>query len=105
MIKFKALTPEALLNDFLGYIPQFLSEDDPRPAKEQIHANYSHGGGWHRFIGHEFDQETLTLQYPDDPPMRAQVMAKLRNETIYVFQHAWVLILQQDGSWEVARID
>lgn len=35
------MTPE-----MLGLIPSFLSESDPRPAREQFDENYQHGGGW-----------------------------------------------------------
>ena len=54
----------------LGFLPSFLSEADPRPAAEQIHANYTHGGGWNpRLHGQSFDPVTLALTYPGDPPL------------------------------------
>jgi hypothetical protein len=31
--------------DMLGFIPQFLDDADPRPAREQLHSAYAHGGG------------------------------------------------------------
>lgn len=28
-----------------------------------------------------------------------------KHETIYLYQHAWVCIVQEDGSFEVSRMD
>src|SRR3982751_2684992 len=41
ILKHPKMTPEGL-----GAIPYFLDEDDPRPAREQFHERYNHGGGW-----------------------------------------------------------
>lgn len=89
----------------LGYLPGMLSEKDPRPAKEQLHTGYSHGGGWAPFSGFRFNAKNFTLTYPGDPPMRLAARAQLRDETILVFEGDWVLILQKDGAWEVARMN
>lgn len=89
--------------EMLGFLPGFLSEDDPRPAKEQFNERYI--SGWHSFPGFTFDKEKLQLNYPGDPPMVAIASTMLRNEEIILFQHAWVLILQDDGTWDVSRMD
>jgi len=94
------MTPEAL-----GFLPSFLNESDPRPAKEQIHSNYQHGGGWRPFKGFEFNPKTFSLKYPGDPTFRPLARMQLRNETILFYDYAWVGIMQKDGSFEVARID
>lgn len=94
-----------MTEEHLGLIHSFLSEADPRPAKEQLHSNYAHGGGWHPFHGFTFDPTTLTISYPGDPPHRALARTRLRDETILYFDYSWVLILQEDGSWEIARMD
>ena|ERR1700761_2586873 len=86
----------------LGYIPDFLNVLDPRPAKEQFAEKYI--SGWSPFKGHT-KMEDDSLQYPGDPPMKPMWKAKLRDETIIVYQHAWVAIIQPDGSYEVARMD
>lgn len=90
---------------FLGIIPLMLSEVDPRPAKDQLHSGYLHGGGWRPFEGFTLDPETLDLNYPGDPPTKAAARITLRDETIVVYEHAWVMILQKDGSYEIARMD
>lgn len=89
----------------LGFIPNFVSSDDPRPAKEQLDSNYQHGGGWHSMPGFMLDLDGLLLTYPGDPPMHPRALAKIRDETVIIYPHDWVVILQQDESFDVSRID
>ena len=91
--------------DVLGFIPEFLSEDDPRPAREQIHENYAHGGGWRPFPGFTIDDHKVRLCYPGDPPMRLEAMSMLREEVLLLFEHSWLVIVQRDGTWEAAHLD
>jgi hypothetical protein len=93
------------LRDQLGIIPSFLSEDDPRPAKEQFDANYDHGGGWRPMPGFTLDRLTLELDYSGDPPMRPIALMRLRDEVILVYPYSFVLILQRDRSFEICRMD
>jgi hypothetical protein len=87
----------------LGYLPAFLNEDDPRPAKEQLDANYQHGGGWRNQPG--FTMKGRSIQYPGDPPMIPVAYTMLREETIRVYPYAYVCIVQPDGSFEICRMD
>lgn len=104
MIDFRILDTRYDL-DALGLIPEFLSETDPRPAAEQFHERYSHGGGWRPMKGWKmgpigelmFDGDTETL-----PPI---AVATLRDEMICIHQSAWVSIRQLDGTFEVSRMD
>lgn len=92
----------------LGILPMFFNEADPRSAKEQCHERYAHGGGWNQFNGfklHKTEIGRYHLQYPEDPPMREIARAKLRDETIVLFDNSWVAIIQPDEGYEVARID
>ncbi len=91
--------------DLVGWIPMFLKEDDPRPAREQFNQRYAHGGGWNPFPGFTYDAAKLTITYPGDPPYRAVAKIELREEMILVFPHAWVAIVQPDGAIEVSRMD
>ena len=50
---------------YLGLLPGFLSVDDDRPAKEQLHENYAHGGGWHTLNGFRLEMDRLYYG-PDD---------------------------------------
>jgi len=98
----------------VGAIPFFLRENDPRPAREQFAERYAHGGGWSPFEGFALSvreapegtrQGAYAIQYPDDPPYFELARAKLREELILVFPHAWVAIVQPDGSFEISRMD
>lgn len=89
----------------LGYIPEFLSELSPEKAAKQIDRGYRHGGGWVPFEGHVFNPLSKALSFPGDPVMFPIAVGHLRDETIYVYPSDWVLILQTDGTYEVARID
>jgi len=86
-----------------GYIPSFLQDDDPRPAKEQFNERYT--AGWHPFEGFTFDVDSETLRYPGDPPMKPRSVMMFRTETILLFDFSWVMIVQPDNSWEVCRMD
>lgn len=88
--------------EHLGYIPSFLSLSDPRPAKEQIHSAYI--SGWHSFPGFEMAPNGDML-YPGDPPTKLLAEAKFRDETLRFYEHAWLAIVQPDGSFEVSRLD
>jgi hypothetical protein len=95
--------------EHLGFIPEFLSNDDPRPAVEQIHERYAHGGGWTPFKGFEFHADK-SLRYPGDPTMRPLAVGFLRpgtstEESIYVYESGWTLVERLDGTWEIARLD
>lgn len=93
----------------VGLIPTFLDTFDPRPAREQLDRNYRHGGGWFALdsfdIRDAFIPGRAKLIYPGDSPMREISRAQLRDETIIVFQYAFVAIVQADGSFEVSRMD
>lgn len=94
----------------VGIIPLFLQAGDKRGAVEQIDEHYAHGGGWRDFEGFTLkrpseDKASWYLQYPDDPPMRLVAHSQLRDETILIFEYAWVAVVQSDGSYKIARID
>lgn len=103
MIKFKALHPRA--DDFLGFIPLFLDEGDPRPAAEQFNEAYAHGGGWNSFTGFKMDPVTYGIKYPGDPVIMPVAQASFRDELILVYPYAWVAIVQPDDTYEIARMD
>ncbi len=90
-----------------GLIPSFLSEDDPRPAVEQIHENYAHGGGWSDFEGFDLRHRNglFELHYPGDPSYREVSRAKLRDELIVLFAYSWIAVIQPDDTYRIAKID
>lgn len=88
--------------DHLGFLPEFLSDHDPRPAKEQFAAN--HHPGWRAFKGFVKGADN-SLTYPGDPPQPVLAQTKLRDELICYYYHSWVAIIQPDGTFEVCRMD
>jgi hypothetical protein len=93
------------LGAVVGAIPMFLSELDPRPAREQLHTAYAHGGGWAPMEGWVFDPETHSIKYPGDSKLWPLAEATLRDERIFVYESAWVVILAPDGGFEISRMD
>lgn len=93
--------------EVVGFLPQFLDENDPRSAVEQIDTAYQHGGGWRDFKGFELTGKggKLFLKYPGDPPMRELSRATLHSESLIFFESSWLAVIQADGSYRVARID
>ena len=93
----------------LGLLPLFLSDNDPRPAQEQLHANYLHGGGFQPFSGFTLvlpeKKGEAYLSYPGDPPMRELGRVKLRDELIIMFEYSWVAVVQPSGEYVIARMD
>ncbi|MBU2051483.1 MAG: hypothetical protein KKH61_21240 [Gammaproteobacteria bacterium] len=92
------------IEDLLGIIPLFLDDADPRPAKEQLDEKYAHGGGFRHLEGFKM-LPNGDLKYPGDEPTRFLAHTYLRDEKIIFYEHAWVAIVQPDGSFEVSRLD
>jgi hypothetical protein len=88
----------------LGQLPAWLDDEDPAPAREQLDRNYKHGGGWQPFMGFTL-QPNDTIAYPFDPSLRPLWRARLRDETILLYPHDWVAIVQPDRTFEICRMD
>jgi hypothetical protein len=119
MIRFTLIHPEAC-EEYLGLVPFFVSQVDPRPCKEQIDENYQHGGGWRSIDGFKIEHELsplekvtspyvmaqrLTLKYPGDDPLTPVAVAQNHNETLVLYDGAFLAIFQPDYSFEIARLD
>lgn len=103
MVQVKFLHPRATW-DHIGMIPEWLNENNPAKARDQLNAAYSHGGGWQPFKGFTLQPDN-SLTYPGDPPQRPIAEMHLREELIVQYEHAWVAIIQPDRSFEVCRMD
>ena len=103
MLTWTAKHPQATM-EMLGFLPSMIDDTNPLSAREQFDHNYKHGGGWRPFEGFTMLQNG-NLQYLQDPPTRLLFETKLREETILFYEHAWVAIIQPDGSFEVCRMD
>jgi hypothetical protein len=99
MLVWKPIHPSAR-PEMLGYLTAFISEADPRSAREQLDAHY----GWRPFEGFTMAADG-DLEYPGDPPTHPIYRLKLRDETVTLYEHAWVVVTQSDGSFEVCRMD
>lgn len=91
----------------LGYLPGFLDEADPDGAEAQFDKNYRRGGGFRPSVTKFRPINGFRgLTSPGgDPPLVALYRCKLRDEWVYFYDHAWVLVLRADGTWVVARMD
>lgn len=94
----------------LGFIPAWLDDEDPRPAREQLDAAYCHGGGWRPFKGFTLvrpsnDVRDWRLAYPGDPDLRPLAYTTLRDEFVLMFPHSWVAIIRAGELHSVARLD
>src|SRR5215469_1099991 len=87
----------------LGYLPEFVTDEDERPARAQIGERYV--GGWQPMDGFECDPVSGWLKFPGDPVMKPLAMARLRDEVIWFYEYGWVCVMEPDCSFEVARLD
>jgi hypothetical protein len=92
----KKATPE-----HLGLVPGFLDETDPRPAREQFEEQYI--GGWMPMDG--FKRSGTEIKYPGDPWKKPFAVIAFRDERIFAYESAFFMIVQPDGSFEIARMD
>ncbi len=93
-----------------GLLPQIFFEDDPCTVQEQANKRYAHGGGWMSFKGFHLTNDTvngtLGLQYPGDPAMREITRTIFRDQTLVLFESAWIGIIEADGTLsDVSRMD
>lgn len=102
MVEWKLCHP-AMTQEGLGYLPSFLSESNPRSAREQLDAGYKQFGGWMPFKG--FTVTTRGLEYPGDPPQPLLAKCRLRHEVVRLYKGSWVEIILPDGSSEIAKMD
>lgn len=93
----------------IGLIPHLIW-DNATPAREIFAKTYAHGGGWNPFEGFKLvirDDGRRTIKYPGDPALveLASAVRPTTGETIVVFQHAWVMVIQPNGDFEISRMD
>jgi len=88
--------------EHLGFLPSFLDDEDPRPAKEQFNTKYI--GGWRPMMGFTLGPN-MSLNFSGDQPTYPIAMTSLRDELIFLYPSDWVVIVQTDGTFEVSRMD
>lgn len=94
----------------LGFIVLWFDPRSEKSAQEQANDGYLQTGGCPflptkaSFTLVEEDGE-YRLEHPEDPPMRELARTKIRDETIVLFDYAWMAIIQPDGSHVISRVD
>lgn len=91
--------------DFIGYVSMMLNDEDPRSVREQLDANYQHGGGWQPLAGATLG-EKMRMVYPGDPPLEPLDYTVVREEMCICYACAFFGIVQRGGeAAEFARMD
>lgn len=96
------LAHERATVDHLGLIPSFLSDADARGAVEQFRQNYP--GGWDSFKGPSIGDD-FSLHYPGDPALPLLAYTQLHDEHVFVYDRAWVAVIDGAGNVDFARLD
>ena len=90
----------------LGFLPDLISDEDPRSVKDQVEENYAHGGGWRPIAGMKMNLKTMVMRFPGDPPFVPAAFTKIHNETVVFYPlYSLLAVIQPDGSYEVTRVD
>ena len=93
----------------LGYVPAFLDENDPRPAREQFNERYkaNGGSGWRPIDGftNKSKEGLMFLKYPGDPALEPIAFLAFRDELIVFYPYDMIAIFQPGGDYEVARMN
>ncbi len=98
------LRPHGL--EHAGMIPLFLNAANPAKAAVQLDFHYQHGGGWQPMSGwSSVGDSGWVIQYPGDEPLEPYVLIEHGDEFVLVYDYGFVAVFQQDGSFEVARMD
>jgi len=107
--------PKRIVEDWFAVL-SWLSEPQYRFSSAQTAIDQSyHFGGWSPFEGFDLNPKNGVLSYPGDPDMRPLwKMVRIVEggeeqepyaQTVYGYPYAWVAVVNEDGSFQVARID
>lgn len=98
--------------DHLGFLPEILLSDDPRPVKDQLEERYAHGGGYRPMKDSKFKlvREGFSLKYPGDPlyrPIAKFIFPKTKEVAFFYQEGSFLCIVQDDGAGDyvVTRVD
>lgn len=101
--------------EHLGFLPMILLPESRMPVMAQLNARYAHGGGYMPLPNEdEFtvnidrnDPGASQLQYPGDPVFKpwGWCWFPFTSELVVVFDAALTVILQEDGSYNIVRLD
>jgi len=93
--------------EHLGFLPQIILADDPRPVSEQANERYAHGGGWNPYPSSAWVMNPdKTITYKGIETYTPIAKLHLENgERFYFYDHSIVAVIQAGGDFEVSRMD
>ena len=104
MIWFRtANNPQWSMDDCVGIIPSFLSAGSELSFKDQIINAYV--GTWYNTLNFEFNVNDFSIRYPEDPKLPLLAMVFRKGEAMFIYPSGWVMIIQQDMTFEISRVD
>ena len=92
--------------EMAGFIPAWLSDENPKSPKQQLHDGYKFGG-WDPFKGFTKLDDKDRLHYPGDPPQAPIIEWRFDNhpQRVLLYKYSWVAVVEPDGTFEVCRMD
>jgi len=82
-------------------------DSDERRVQDQLNERYAHGGGWRGKTEPWTRQDDGGMLYPGDPVMLplSRAMHAPTRQMCWFYPHAMFCIVEEDGSFEMARLD
>ncbi len=78
----------------LGFLTVIFDPTEELPYVDQANQRYAHGGGWRDFEGFTIDPDSMSLVYPDDPPIKCiGTLLGKPDEIVAVYEHSWVAVI------------
>lgn len=96
---------EGMTEEHLGYISQIIRSGRGATVAQQINANYSHGGGYAPMNAFTFNPVSKSIKYPGDDAMLPWATTHIDGEDVYLYEYAWLCIVQPNGEFAVTRMD
>ena len=95
----------------LGFLVDFLDDEDPRPVTEQLDDTYRHGGGWKELnkdgVSYILNPKTRTLRYTKHGGEWLKPIARttLHGTTIIFYDYAILAAHTPGEQLRVTRVD
>lgn len=97
------------LEEACGMIPGWVYAwgESGHSWEEIINIFYAHGGGWQPFNEFSVDTKTGVMSYPGDSDLIPLVCFTVPEHAakVYIYQHAWVTVIYENGEHTTARMD
>ena len=102
ILEFKSMEQ---LQKYFGWLFMIVLDDDPRTVEEQVDERFAHGGGMGTTLPGWKHEGDGVLSYAGDPDMKPLAKTTHRTQTVYWHRHGWLLVVSEDGGFNVGRID